>query len=368
MPFTPPSIPWSSLQQAMEAQARINKMMPAIEAAMRNSEVIQAGAKQLEEYHAMQPYIEEAMQAQEAFNKSKEDFTMYHEHLASMGVEPPYASAIPPSLLLDAADAQRALELYQRSVLPLPEYIPCEPSTLTVLADTVSFFSSQVYITQISPWIGEVITDRPKQSFREFFYDCQQKCSRTLLEAHWCPSVLLSLPLKKLVPICELSERNEPFEKKETALNQFIFHSLGIHFTDSLLERWKVAPIPNHIKRLLKETLYAYRRKENGLVVGVLPTLWEGFIREKAAIEKKPSSKELRDAVAKLVEENQSSSTISAFYDTCVMYPCHSPEEAKPDVPGRHAVAHGWFERYPTKKAALNAILFTDFLLRLKQF
>ena len=73
MPFTPPSIPWSSLQQAMEAQARINKMMPAIEAAMRNSEVIQAGAKQLEEYHAMQPYIEEAMQAQEAFNKSKEE-------------------------------------------------------------------------------------------------------------------------------------------------------------------------------------------------------------------------------------------------------------------------------------------------------
>ena len=140
-----------------------------------------------------------------------------------------------------------------------------------------------------------------------------------------------------------------------------------MHFADSLLEKWKAAPIPNHIKRLLKETLYAYRRKENGLVVGVLPTLWEGFIREKAAIEKKPSSKELRDAVAKLVEENQSSSTISAFYDTCIMYHCGSPEEAKPDVPGRHAVAHGWFERYPTKKAALNAILSTDFLLRWNQ-
>ena len=100
MPFTPPSIPWSSLQQAMEAQARINKMMPTIEAAMRNSEVIQAGAKQLEEYHAMQPYIEEAMRAQEAFNKSEEDITMYHEYLASMGVEPPYTLAIPPSLLI----------------------------------------------------------------------------------------------------------------------------------------------------------------------------------------------------------------------------------------------------------------------------
>ena len=86
------------------------------------------------------------------------------------------------------------------------------------------------------------------------------------------------------------------------------------------------------------------------------------------SIPRYPLQQELRDAVAKLVEENQSSSTISAFYDTCIMYPCNSPKEAKPDVPGRHAVAHGWFERYPTKKAALNAILFTDFLLRLKQF
>ena len=71
MPFTPPSIPWSSLQQAMEAQARINKMMPAIEAAMRNSEVIQAGAKQLEEYHAMQPYIEEAMPRRHSTSQKK---------------------------------------------------------------------------------------------------------------------------------------------------------------------------------------------------------------------------------------------------------------------------------------------------------
>lgn len=304
MSFMPPSIPRYPLQQAMEMQARINKMIPSIEAAMRNSEAIKAGAKQLEEYHALQPFVEEAMRVQKEFNSSKHDIAMYHKCLADMGIKPPYTTAIPPSLLqaqLDAADAQRTLEFYQRSVSPLFEHISCAPSTLTALADAVSFLSSQTYIAQVSPWICEVITDQPKQSFKDFFAECQQKCSYVLLKAHWCPSVLLSLPLKKLVPICELVERDEPFEKKESALNQFIFHSLGIHFTNSLLERWKAAPLPGHIKRLLKETLYAYRRRENGLVVGVLPTLWEGFIREKAAIEKKPSSKELRDAVAKLV-------------------------------------------------------------------
>ena len=36
------------------------------------------------------------------------------------------------------------------------------------------------------------------------------------------------------------------------------------------------------------------------------------------SIPRYPLQQELRDAVAKLVEENQSSSTISAFYDTCM--------------------------------------------------
>ena len=38
----------------------------------------------------------------------------------------------------------------------------------------------------------------------------------------------------------------------------------------------------------------------------------------------------------------------------------------KEDVPGRHGIAHCWYNKYPTKKAALNAILFTDFLLNLQ--
>ena len=204
MPFMSPSIPRYPLQQAMEMQARITKMIPSIEDAMRNSEAIKAGAKQLEEYHALQPFAEEAMRVQKEFNSSKHDIAMYHKCLADMGIKPPYTTAIPPSLLqaqLDAADAQRTLEFYQRSVPPLFEHISCAPSILTPLADAVSFLSSQTYIAQVSPWICEVITDQPKQSFKDFFAECQQKCSYVLLKAHWCPSVLLSLPLKKLVPI-----------------------------------------------------------------------------------------------------------------------------------------------------------------------
>ncbi len=35
-------------------------------------------------------------------------------------------------------------------------------------------------------------------------------------------------------------------------------------------------------------------------------------------------------------------------------------------VKDRHGVAHGWYSHYPNKKAALNAILFTGFILNLE--
>ena len=47
------------------------------------------------------------------------------------------------------------------------------------------------------------------------------------------------------------------------------------------------------------------------------------------------------------------------------MYQCDTSADYIPDVPGRNAIAHGWFPEYTSKKAALNAILFTDFLLHL---
>ena len=43
-----------------------------------------------------------------------------------------------------------------------------------------------------------------------------------------------------------------------------------------------------------------------------------------------------------------------------------NPDNYYIDVPGRHSFAHAWYTKYPTRKSALNAILFTDFLLSLK--
>ena len=45
---------------------------------------------------------------------------------------------------------------------------------------------------------------------------------------------------------------------------------------------------------------------------------------------------------------------------------CYSIDDIVEGVPNRHGVAHSWYNKYPNQKAALNAILLTDFLINLK--
>ena len=49
-----------------------------------------------------------------------------------------------------------------------------------------------------------------------------------------------------------------------------------------------------------------------------------------------------------------------------IFYDCNSSTDVIDDVPGRHGVAHSYYQKYPSKKAALNAILFADFLMKIK--
>ena len=77
-------------------------------------------------------------------------------------------------------------------------------------------------------------------------------------------------------------------------------------------------------------------------------------------------SKRTRENLNKLIEENEFDEVFSSFCEEFIFYDCRKAEEVTPDVPGRHGIAHCWYNTYPNRKVALNAILFTDFLLGLK--
>ena len=95
-------------------------------------------------------------------------------------------------------------------------------------------------------------------------------------------------------------------------------------------------------------------------------TLQEGIIATKLGQEDDYRvSRHTRENIATLNEENDVSDIVTQFCKECIFYDCISPEQVIDDVPGRHAIAHAWYAKYPSRKTALNAILFTDFLFEL---
>ena len=77
-------------------------------------------------------------------------------------------------------------------------------------------------------------------------------------------------------------------------------------------------------------------------------------------------SRKTRENLRTLIEKNKFDEIFSSFCNEFIFYDCNAVKEVKPDVPGRHGIAHCWYNTYPSRKMALNAILFTDFLLELK--
>ena len=80
--------------------------------------------------------------------------------------------------------------------------------------------------------------------------------------------------------------------------------------------------------------------------------------RQRMAITKK----ELED----LIEANDYDKIFSDYFNTFIVSQCNKVDDVVDGVPNRHGVSHSWYHSYPSKKASLNAILLTDFIIGLE--
>ncbi len=128
-------------------------------------------------------------------------------------------------------------------------------------------------------------------------------------------------------------------------------------------KQWKSSEtLEPFMKKALGQALEAYLRKEYALVIPFLATMWEGIIKGKTV----ENTKKPKEDFKKLVDENGYDDVFSDFYNNLIISTCYSAEEMNEGVPNRHGVAHGRYIKYPTQKAALNAILLTHFVINLK--
>lgn len=257
-----------------------------------------------------------------------------------------------------------AVQIYE-TCCSLPEEIANYASildTLTPIESIITNINGIHLFNRLSPILEAALSTHPDELFWRAY---QRKCLRALMDAKWCPSLLFDLPEQEMIPLNKILAKELSSEKRIEAIDRFVFRRFGRDYIAGILEDWAKLPIPSCVSRLMCEAVRAYRRKEYGLVVHSLPVQWEGIVKEKASLPERVKSSVLKAAVENLISENSYPKILYTFYDEFVMYQCDTSADYIPDVPGRNAIAHGWFPEYTSRKAALNAILFTDFLLHL---
>ena len=104
------------------------------------------------------------------------------------------------------------------------------------------------------------------------------------------------------------------------------------------------------------------------LTISCLATMWEGLIHKKSHVTTRQKMEKTKKDFAKLIDENDYKPILSEYFNNFIVSNCNSAADVKNGVPNRHGVSHSWYNTYPNKKAALNAILLTDFILKLEPF
>lgn len=187
-----------------------------------------------------------------------------------------------------------------------------------------------------------------------------------LHNAKWFPLTGMQADENLALEITEILATSRDSKNRVKRLDQAIF----LYYTKTRLEtmkkEWRRMDLPRYLMRILHQAVQAYHRKEYALTTIVLATTWEGIIYAKVDDGSFKKDSKTKEYFAELLQENNQDDVFQDFFENYIVYNCKSAQEAIREVPGRHSLAHSMYESYPTRKAALNAILFTDFLLRLE--
>lgn len=169
-----------------------------------------------------------------------------------------------------------------------------------------------------------------------------------------------------LADMLDAIEGTRPSKRRTKAIDKIVFSFYTKTRIEEMRKSWRNIGLPNWKVRVLNEAIRAFHRNEYASTVNNLVTVWEGIIQEKVNDNSYRISRKTRENLEKLVGSNGYDEIVASFCKEFIFYNCQSQADVKEGVPGRHGIAHSWFDRYPSRKVALNAILFTDFLLKLE--
>ena len=199
------------------------------------------------------------------------------------------------------------------------------------------------------------------------FKKYEKALNECIFDAKWFPYAFQYIKKDygdEFATILENTGYNTKRRTKE--IDALIFRIFNKTLIEKIRKSWKDHGIPPYKLRILNQAVYAYHRKEYALTAITLSTMWQGMIADKTTLGVKGYQKDSKTKAQfrQISDINDFPEPYDAFFKEYIMYECHSENDVKEDVSGRHSFAHSWFNKYPSRKAALNAILLTDCIIK----
>lgn len=295
------------------------------------------------------------------------------------------APAINNSVKIAQWNIKGAITAITEFTSPLVQNVLKETAVVTALASTLAKVSlsytsnvsalGNVLQTVVSTFekirytpIWDILNQIKDFDFSKYRKELDNIYLQELIKAKWFPVHVSMVTVDFFVDIVEVLQRTKPTSKNRIAkLDKVFFNYYNEYTLNELKKFWKTRDIPSCTKRILSDAIQAYKRRQYALTVSALVPLWQGLIEEKAiGKQERKSDKRTKQEFKELITVNDCNNFVEHYFKEYIFYECNSLAEVKDDVPGRHGVCHSWYNNYPSRKTALNAIIFTDFLLELE--
>lgn len=184
-----------------------------------------------------------------------------------------------------------------------------------------------------------------------------------MYECKWFPYAAWISDIDLFTEVLDIiSSSRGASKRRESRVDKAIFSYYTDNEIKSIKRRWKTTDLESHTKRILAHAIDAHLRGEYVLTISCLATMWEGLIKAKMTT----NGKQFKEDFKQFVGDNGYDEIFSDFYNNLIIDHCYGKEDVIEGVPNRHGIAHSWYPKYPNKKASLNAIFLTDFIIDLK--
>lgn len=189
----------------------------------------------------------------------------------------------------------------------------------------------------------------------------------TMYECKWFPYAGWTADISLMSEVSNIIATSRGKSKRrEQRVDKVILKYYNHQEIKKIKRVWKNSDLESHIKKILGQAIEAHIRGEYALTIACLATMWEGLIHHKLNIKGRYSQKKTKQDFAKLISENNFEPIFSDFYENLIVSQCDTFEDVIDGVPNRNGISHSKYKKYPNKKASLNAILLTDFIIGLK--